>query len=213
MSQKPKSNFHRVLDEMRIYLTPRFLLGIGLIISSLFAVLLIRSSSDRWVNVLSATRPLAPGSLIREGDFTEVSIRARDGLDKYLASSAPIIGSTVVRQIGDGEFIPSRALTTDRDPTLRHVALSFAATEVPFQTRPGENVDLYAIPRESPSQQSAAMSLSQSELILAGIGIDGMDTKSRDFGGNTSITFLIPDRYVARVLSASISSKLVIVRR
>lgn len=213
MPNLQKKTLSRQFDELRLYLTPRFLFGIALIISAIFAVLLIRESSNQWINVLSATRSLSPGSVINEGDFTTVGIRATSGVDEYLDRSAPIIGATVLRAIGEGELIPSAALTTQSDPTMRHLALSIASGELPLRLGAGESVDIYAVPKETIAQQSKFENLQRAELLLADIGIDGIDRGSRDFGGNTTITFLIPDRYIERVLSASITSKLVIVSR
>ena len=208
-----QKSLQRRFDELRLYLTPRFLAGLALIISSIFAALLIRTSAERSTTVWSASQSLAPGAIVRESDIAPIQIRFSRGSSYYLSSKSSIAGSTVVRQILAGELIPASALSTESNQNLRRLALSFPMSSLPYQLRTGQLVDLYLLPSEDPSRPPIAKGDATSSLLVASVGIEGLESSAREIGGNATITFLIPEPLVTRILSATIDHQLIIIKR
>ena len=208
-----QKSLQRRFDELRLYLTPRFLAGLALIISSIFAALLIRTSAERSTTVWSASQSLAPGAIVRESDIAPIQIRFSRGSSYYLSSKSSIAGSTVVRQILAGELIPASALSTESNQNLRRLALSFPMSSLPYQLRTGQLVDLYLLPREDPSRVPSDKGDLSSSLLISSVGIEGIESSAREIGGNSTITFLIPEPLVTRILSATIDHRLIIIKR
>jgi Chaperone for flagella basal body P-ring formation len=208
-----QKDWQRRLEELHLYLTPRFLAGLALIISSIFAALLIRASGERWTSVWSAAENLAPGAIIRESDISPTKIKFSSNPSTYLAASAPIIGSTVTRPIESGELIPSAALSSDLDTSIRRVALSFSPSSLPFGLRTGELVDLYALPSEDVALRATDRVESTSSMVIGSVGIDGIDSTKGEIGGNVTVTFLVPEQLVYRVLNATINQRLIIIKK
>jgi hypothetical protein len=222
--------FHRWLKNLKFYLTPRFLGGLALIITALFASLLISQASSRTIAIWSTTTALAPGVIIEASSITQARVLLDHNSSVYLSAQAPIIGATVLRPIGAGELIPSEALTLSADPTMRRVALSISSALLPGGLTSGNIVDLYAIPADrtyqySPSGQYSGSGQSstfgaasesalnrRATLVLPGIGIATLDASARDIGGNTTVTLLIPQLLVDEVLSSLIDHQILIVK-
>ena len=61
--------------DISFFLTPRYLLGLVLIIASFISAFMISSASDRTVTVWASTGDLAPGEIITEEDITPMRVR------------------------------------------------------------------------------------------------------------------------------------------
>lgn len=200
------------LTSARLYLTPRFLFGLALIITALFASLLISKGSQREIAIWRAERTLAPGTIIDQSAIAISSVVLHDDAGLYLSASAPILGSSVVRSIQAGELIPSSALSTDMDMTLKRVALSIPSATLPYALKSGEIVNIYSIPSQTNALRNEPSFQLRSSLVLSDIGIEGIEAGTRDIGGNSTITFLIPERFVETLLTAIIDHQIIIVK-
>jgi hypothetical protein len=59
--------------DISFFLTPRYLMGLALIIASFVSAFIISSSADRTVTVWASTGDLAPGEIITPEDVTPMS--------------------------------------------------------------------------------------------------------------------------------------------
>ncbi|MFM7873247.1 MAG: SAF domain-containing protein, partial [Actinomycetota bacterium] len=116
--KKKKVNATKRFDEIRLYLNPRYLLGLILILASFSSAYLISKSSDRMITVWGANVDLAPGEMIEADDLKVIRVRLPDNAAQYLDSKTDLIGTTVLRAIGSSELIPSFALTSEIDLSL-----------------------------------------------------------------------------------------------
>lgn len=188
--------------------TPRYLLGLILIITSFISAFLISSASDRTITVWASSTDLAPGKIIEEKDITPVKVRLLSNAEQYLDASVEIVGTSVVRKIGAAELIPSFALSPQVDTSLQRVPIQVERLMSPVGLGAGDLVDIYGIPNQMASQSGVV-----SELILESVGIEEIDDSARELGGAIGITLLVPDSLVSDLISTMSEFKFLLVER
>lgn len=198
--KKKKVNATKRFDEIRLYLNPRYLLGLILILASFSSAYLISKSSDRMITVWGANVDLAPGEMIEADDLKVIRVRLPDNAAQYLDSKTDLIGTTVLRAIGSSELIPSFALTSEIDLSLARVPISIAREWAPIELRNGSLVDIYGIPNRA--NQFSQDSNTSSRLFISNIAIDSVDASSRELGGRIGMTVLVPQARVEVIVSA-----------
>ena len=198
--KKKKVNATKRFDEIRLYLNPRYLLGLILILASFSSAYLISKSSDRMITVWGANVDLAPGEMIEADDLKVIRVRLPDNAAQYLDSKTDLIGTTVLRAIGSSELIPSFALTSEIDLSLARVPISIAREWAPIELRNGSLVDIYGIPNRA--NQFSQDSNPSSRLLISNIAIDSVDASSRELGGRIGMTVLVPQARVEAIVSA-----------
>lgn len=198
--KKDNQKSSKRLNEIRLYLSPRYLLGLILIIASFSSAYLISKSTDRMITVWAASVDLAPGEQLESSDLKVVRVRLPENASQYLDSRTDLLGATVLRQIGSSELIPSYALTDEVDYSLAQVPISIAREWAPNELKSGAVVDLYGIPNKSNqfNQENSGVS----PLLISGVPIDSVDNATRDLGGRIGITLLIPQTRVQSIISA-----------
>ncbi len=188
--------------------TPRYLLGLILIITSFISAFLISSASDRTITVWASSTDLAPGKIIEEKDITPVKVRLLSNAEQYLDASVEIVGTSVVRKIGAAELIPSFALSPQVDTSLQRVPIQVERLMSPVGLGAGDLVDIYGIPNQMASQSGVV-----SELILESVGIEEIDDSARELGGALGITLLVPDSLVSDLISTMSEFNFLLVKR
>ncbi len=188
--------------------TPRYLLGLILIITSFISAFLISSASDRTITVWASSTDLAPGKIIEERDITPVKVRLLSNAEQYLDASVEIVGTSVVRKIGAPELIPSFALSPQVDTSLQRVPIQVERLMSPVGLGAGDLVDIYGIPNQMASQSGVV-----SELILESVGIEEIDDSARELGGAIGITLLVPDSLVSDLISTMSEFNFLLVER
>lgn len=209
-SKSPKIKYPKI-NSFALYLTPRYLLGLILIVSSFSSAYLISKASDKTVTVWAAAVDLAPGEILRDSDLTKVRVRLLDNAAQYLDAENAISGAAVLRGIGAAELIPSFAISSEINPNLQVVPISIPREWAPVELASGAIVDVYGIPNRN--LQFTGELREQSRLLLSAIAIDGVDSSSRDLGGRIGISLLVPDVEVERLVSAINVNEFLLVRR
>lgn len=198
-------------SELSLYLTPRYILGLILILASFTSAFLISKASDKTVMVWAATVDLAPGEILMESDLTKVRVRLLDNAEQYLSATNQITGAAVLRAIGAAELIPSFAIASEVNPNLQVVPISIQREWAPIDLTSGSIVDVYGIPNRG--VEVMADSRSKGRLIMGAVAIDSIDSSSRDLGGRIGISLLVPDLYVEDLVAAISSNEFLLVRR
>ena len=209
-SKSPKISSPKI-GNLSLYLTPRYLLGLILIISSFTSAYLISKASDKTVMVWAAAVDLAPGEVLRDSDLTKVRVRLLDNAEQYLDADNAITGAAVLRSIGAAELIPSFAIASDINPSLQVVPISIPREWAPLELTGGAIVDIYGIPNRN--LQLTGEIRERSRLLLSEVAIDSVDSSSRDLGGRIGISLLVPDSEVETLISAINTSEFLLVRR
>lgn len=199
-------------QELRFLLTPRFILGIALILTAFSSAFIVSSGSRNTVLVWSAAHNLAPGHVIEDGDLKPMRVLLSENAPRYLAASADINGTTVLRTIGAEELIPSYALGSDIDIQSRRVPLSLPRSSLPNNLAKGDSIDIYSVPVPDRTYTSTDLAI-KSRLVLTSISVDDIDAQKQDFGGDVRVTLLIPEADIKELLALTVNQRLVIVKR
>jgi hypothetical protein len=195
-----KSLSKKRINELRLYLNPRYILGLILILASFSSAYLISKSSDRLITVWGANLDLAPGEVIEAKDLKVVRVRLPDNAAQYLDARTDLIGTTVLRPIGSSELIPSFALSSDLNLSLARVPISIAREWAPPELSAGAIVDVYGIANRA-NQFSQELN-TNSRLLISEISIDSVDSATRELGGRIGMTLLVPQSKVELIVSA-----------
>ena len=199
MKKEVKKGSKRV-NELLLYFSPRYILGLVLISSSFASAYLISKSSDRMITVWGASVDLAPGESIQASDLEVISVRLPENASQYLDARTELIGATVLRAIGKDELIPSYALSDQPNLSFARVPISIPREWAPSELRTGMTVDLYGIPNRT--NQFSEGASANSRLIIPGISIDSVDDSTRELGGRIGLTLLVPQTEVNTLISA-----------
>ncbi|MFM1789058.1 MAG: hypothetical protein RLZZ12_407 [Actinomycetota bacterium] len=211
MPMKEPKNKPSIRNEISLYLTPRYILGLILIITSFASAYLISKASDKTFLVWAATVDLAPGEVLTDSDLTTVRVRLIDNAEQYLSVSNSIVGAAVLRPIGAAELIPSFSLASDIDTNLQIVPISIAREWVPSDLVSGSVVDVYGIPNRNAELLDGTKA--RSSLLLSAVAIDKMDSSARDLGGRIGVSLLVPEVEVAKIIAAINKNEFLLVRR
>jgi hypothetical protein len=188
---------------------PRALFAIGLLCLSLIAAIAITGQANRSVMVWSATRDLIVGETLKPSDIGKTKVMLPQNSLKYLALSAKIVGSIVIRRVGSQELIPAASLSSSgRAIDMRSVPFRIIKNDLPNDLAIGEIVDLYALPVKELNSGNTSPTLQ----IAHGISVESIDTKARDIGGDIGIVLRIPDKSVLNILDTISSARVVVVR-
>ncbi|MEY3148970.1 MAG: hypothetical protein RL029_244 [Actinomycetota bacterium] len=215
MKQKIKNdnslNQFRSIAQFKVNLNLRLAFGILLICTSFVSAYLLSSSTNRMVTVWSATKDLAPGSLIKDEDIKQAQVLMPNNAQFYLDGMNSILGSYVIRPIGAEELIPAYAVTTEPISDLREVPISIPINRLPYQIKTGQIVDVYAVPKQQTSLTRENLK-SKAALLLTSVGISGIDSESGKLGGEIAITLLVPVQLVNELVSAIATYDFVLVK-
>ena len=198
-------------NEISLYLTPRYILGLILILASFSSAYLISEASDKTILVWAATVDLAPGEVLKDTDLTTVRVRLLDNAEQYISATNAIVGAAVLRPIGAAELIPSFSLASDLDPNLQIVPISIAREWAPIDLVSGSMVDVYGIPNRNAELLDGTKA--RSSLLLSAVAIDKMDSSARDLGGRIGVSLLVPEVEVAKIIAAINKNEFLLVRR
>ena len=205
------SNMGKKRNELSLYLTPRYILGLILILTSFSSAYLISKTSEKTVMVWAATIDLAPGEVLTNSDLTKVRVRLLDNPEQYLSADTQITGAAVLRPIGAAELIPSFAVSNEIDLNLQVVPISIQREWAPIELNNGTIVDVYGIPNRNLDLMTQAKT--RSRLLLSAVAIDSVDASSRDLGGRIGVSILVPETEVENLVSAISSNEFLLVRR
>jgi hypothetical protein len=199
------------MSYLKSMLNLRMLFGLVLIAASFISAFIISSSANRMVTVWSATVDMAPGSVIEEADVERVRVLMPSNIGMYLDGDLPIVGNYIVREIGSAEVIPASAVSQTPISNLRKVPIALPTSRLPFQIKTGDIVDVYGIPKPQISM-SGELKAIKPGLVLAQVGIEGIDLEASKLGGEVGITLLVPEELVAKVIQAVSVSEFLLVK-
>jgi hypothetical protein len=189
----------------RLWVDPRLLVGLGLVIASVAGVVALVGTADRRVPVYAAAETLAPGAELRDDQLLVRWVALDDADSLYLAASGPpqqgLIIAEVVRR---GELVPRAAVATadGSDSTTIVVQVSGGVSE---SIVPGARVDVWASARVDGAVDAgisggfAAPSVLTSDARVVRVTEpDGIVTAA----DGRSVEVLVPRSRVARLLHA-----------
>ncbi len=104
-----------------------------------------QATTDATIDVLLATRALAPGETIAEADVELVAVEVPAQVRGLFGAIDAAVGRQVVAPVGAGELLvaSATAVPTDGAESLE-VAISLPASRAVGRLRPGERVDVFS---------------------------------------------------------------------
>ncbi|GAC1481838.1 MAG: hypothetical protein PVSMB9_07300 [Candidatus Dormibacteria bacterium] len=188
-------------------------------------------SNTRQVAALVATQDLKVGAQVHDGDITVRDVNPSSVGSDVMRASDRAVGQYVAFPVLKGQFIDPRQLTPSKDANLLGTGLTLPAgfrivglpitpaTAVGGALKPGDRVDVIAIPNQLKTAAVVDLSTSEPETLGRGVLVVGMRTDqgtpypTDDPGANavsskpTSILLAIAEsdeaRYAAAIESAS----------
>lgn len=186
---------------------PRVASAIVLLLLSLVAAVGISSNANRGVYVWAANSQLAVGSQITALDLKRVKVFLPDNSKLYFSSEAKLIGSILIRTVGDGELLPASAIAPAKSAKYgKSVPIKFARNDYPSDITKGTTIDVYALPIREGTTKGSAL------LIAQGVSIESVDFRGKDIGGEIGVVVKLKEEDVETFLSDTINSKLIAVR-
>lgn len=133
------------------WLDARLVLGVLLVLVSVVVGARALSTADRSQLVWAATRDLAVGSQLEDGDLEAVRVRLFEQTDLYAgARGAKPVGYVLRQSVGQGEFLPQRSVTTpQQDVDFRYVTVPVDAGHYPPTLQAKQRVDVWVTPERN----------------------------------------------------------------
>lgn len=161
------------------WLDGRLVFGVLLVLVSVVVGARLLASADASQNVWVATRDLAPGSTLADGDLKPARVRLFDNGARYLvASGAKPVGYVLQRGVGGDELLPRDNLVRpdERGRSLRDISVPVAAGHLPDDLQAGQQVDVYVTPGPSrtgdaPPTAGSASAPTGTRLVLSRVPV------------------------------------------
>ncbi len=148
---------------------------------------------------------LVLGSAIKTSDLEAVKVSLGNQAPKYFSSKASLVGSFLVKSIGQGELIPVSAVTkSSSGNSLKEIPIGISKSDLPIDLRAGDLVDLYSIPIKDPKATTA--------LVTSKIRVAQVDSQSQNMGGVVTVLFSVDQKVVLNITDAVQMGRIVVVR-
>ena len=174
------------------------------IISAMALTALGNQSETFWV----ARKNLSPGVQITDSDLAQVKVALGASSSDYFSKDSELIGTYVMRPIGKAELVPISAIS-DLPGEMRseHVPISVRGSDIPSDIELGESVNIYWVP-----QAMGMEKLLSPALVTSGAYLRSIDRKSANFGTEVALTISVFSQEIVKLLSATATGRLVLVR-
>jgi len=182
----------------RIWLDPRFVIGIVLVAAAIAGVSSLVSTVDTTVDVVAAREQLTPGQLVTAADLATASVRIVDAQKLYLSPDAiPEAGVVITRDVAPGELVPATAVGSASAVQLASVILPLR-TPLASSVGPGSRIDVWAAREAEDGTFAAPTVLVSGATVVQVIQEEGIMASQ----AGRSVEVLVPRDAVARALEA-----------
>jgi len=177
------------------WLNTRVVLGLLLVLVSVVVGARVFASADDSQGVWVATRDLAPGTTLAEGDLEQARVRLFDNGGRYLVASAPKpVGYVLTRGVGADEFLPALGLRRPDElaQPLRDVSVPVEAGHLPGDLQTGQQVDVYV----------TAGPAAATRLVLAGVPVRLRPAEAGLSARSAGVVLSVPESDAAVLVAA-----------
>ncbi|CAB4699917.1 unannotated protein [freshwater metagenome] len=186
----------------------RTALAIVLVSASFLSAFLLAVFSQRGSDFWVASIDMAPGHQIVTGDVNLHHLDLDSSSPIYLGKNEDPLGLIVNIKVIPGQILSTQNVSSSSNSIAASaVPISIRAVDLPDGIQIGEAVDIYWVI----DSQSGEVPVDP-VLILGGVTLLNVDTKSKNFGTDISLTVSIEETQVPRLLGATTHGRLVIVR-
>ena len=187
----------------------RFIVAVSLFAAALISALALTALGNRTDSYWVAKSALAPGVEISLDQIALVKVALGESASRYISSNTPLEGSYVTRAQSAGELI-SIDDVSDLAPTQRTqlVPIAVRATDLPSDISIGEAINIYWVPESA----MGGVQIGMPEVVVKNAYIRSIDRKSANFSSDIALTISLIDSQIIKLLDATVSGRLVIVR-
>lgn len=187
----------------------RFIVAVSLFAAALISALALTALGNRTDSYWVAKSALAPGVEISRDQIALVKVALGKSASRYISSNTPLEGSYVTRAQSAGELI-SIDDVSDLAPTQRTqlVPIAVRATDLPSDISIGEAINIYWVPESA----MGGVQIGMPEVVVKNAYIRSIDRKSANFSPDIALTISLIDSQIIKLLDATVSGRLVIVR-
>lgn len=193
----------------RSWKDPRLLAGVVLVVTSVTAVVVTVRTADDTTQVWAVRADVVAGTELTPEDVTAVPVRM-PGLGPYVATSVPVAGSEVVRDLAAGELLTDAAVREPDEPRdARVVTVPVLRNQMPADLAAGDRVDVYLVERDGGGQPAGPP-----EQVLAAVLITSVADDGGAFGGTSlevGVALSVPATDVPAVVDAQARGTLTLV--
>lgn len=185
----------------------RLVIAGSLFFTSILASFLISYLSQSGTHYWVLKEPLPQGVQIQSSDLTLIKATLGQGVRGYMNSQENPIGSITRRNLGEGELIHLRDISSDAEAlTSESLSISIRAADIGATISPGDLVSLYQV-HDARNGEAVPTPVR----ILTGVFIRDLSRKSANFGSEISLTLSVDRGDVATLLGATTSGRIVVV--
>jgi hypothetical protein len=187
----------------------RFIVAVSLFAAALISALALTALGNRTDSYWVAKIALAPGVEISRDQIALVKVALGESASRYISSNTPLEGSYVTRAQSAGELI-SIDDVSDLAPTQRTqlVPIAVRVTDLPSDISIGEAINIYWVPESA----MGGVQIGMPEVVVNNAYIRSIDRKSANFSSDIALTISLIDSQIIKLLDATVSGRLVIVR-
>lgn len=140
------------------WLDGRLVLGVLLVLVSVLVGAKVLAGADSSQQVWVATRDLAPGTVLADGDLRTGKVRLFGTSSHYVAGRKPV-GYVVQRTVSADELLPVGAIVDPGTVTARReITVPVPSGHLPPDLARGEQVDVYVTPDDKTARRTTATS-------------------------------------------------------
>lgn len=187
----------------------RFIVAVSLFAAALISALALTALGNRTDSYWVAKSALAPGVEISRDQIALVKVALGESASRYISSNIPLEGSYITRAQSAGELI-SIDDVSDLAPTQRTqlVPIAVRTTDLPSDISIGEAINIYWVPESA----MGGVQIGMPEVVVKNAYIRSIDRKSANFSSDIALTISLIDSQIIKLLDATVSGRLVIVR-
>ncbi|MBT1635993.1 flagella basal body P-ring formation protein FlgA [Clavibacter tessellarius] len=182
-----------------VWLDPRFVIGLVLVLASTGGVVALLRSADTSVVVMAAGAPLDAGRTVHASDLVPVRVRLDTASGLYLTPDAAE-GMVVTRFVGAGELVPRSSLSSADARTSASVVITTAAG-ADHLVVPGTVVDVWA----AASKGSGTSAYEAPRVVVSGATVSQV-IQPQGFVADqdhTQVQLTVPRQDVAAVIAST----------
>lgn len=186
----------------------RLIVSTALCLAALIASYAMSIAANHKEKFWVVVQPVAAGTQLEENDLGIQSASLGSSSNQYLSHTANPIGSITLRNLSTGDLLQSSALTDDSE-AMNHqqLAISMRSVDLPSTVQVGEVVTIFQL-----HDAKNGESKEPPHLIASGVFIASIDRKGSNFGGEVAITISVDREEISRLLDATTSGRLVVVK-
>lgn len=193
----------RKWSRSRLWVDPRFVIGVMLVAVSIIGVWWLVTASSRTVPVYAASETLTPGTSLDDAALQVIDARLGSIEDGYLGAGAPPPpGAVVTRTIAAGELVPIGALGEAGSVGVATLVVEPTGRLSADVVR-GSVVDLWAAAPEAEGYAAPEVLVSAATVVRV-----GEDEGLLSGGGSVALELSVPRSAVATVLAATAAAHL-----